>query len=122
MTGLYPKQVCFQKGYIAFVPLSGKLSLELEFKDMKQTQYVDKTSLTLNPFKIRLKNSFMWLKRLGKDDLSPIFAKSTSLHNHHFENILFIEPKCGTKLNVCDETRELFVLNSKESYFEGIII
>ena len=39
-------------GYIDFVPLSGKLSLELEFKDMKQTQYVDKTSLTLNPFKI----------------------------------------------------------------------
>ena len=34
-------------GYIRFVPLSGKLSLELEFKDMKQTQYVDKTSLTL---------------------------------------------------------------------------
>ena len=39
-------------GYIDFVPLFGKLSLELEFKDMKQTQYVDKTSLTLNPFKI----------------------------------------------------------------------
>jgi len=42
-------------GYIDFVPLSIKLSLKLEFKDMKQTQYVDKTSLTLNPFKIRLK-------------------------------------------------------------------
>jgi len=40
-------------GYIDFIPLSGKLSLE--FKDIKQTQYVDKTSLTLNPFKIRLK-------------------------------------------------------------------
>ena len=38
-------------GHIDFVPLSGKLSLELEFKDMKQTQYVDKTSLSLNPFK-----------------------------------------------------------------------
>jgi len=37
-------------GYIPYVPLSGKLSLELEFKDMKQTQYVDKISLTLNPF------------------------------------------------------------------------
>jgi len=37
---------------------------------MNQTQYVDKTSLTLNPFKIRLK------KRLGKDVLSPIFATS----------------------------------------------
>jgi len=37
-------------GYIDFVPLSRKLSLELEFKDMKQTQYVDKTSLTLNLF------------------------------------------------------------------------
>jgi len=44
-------------GYIDFVPLSGKLSLELEFKDMKQTQYVDKTILTLNLFKIRLKKA-----------------------------------------------------------------
>ena len=45
-----------------------------------------------------------------------------SLHNHRFENVLFIEPKCGTKLNGCDETKELFALNSNESYFEGIII
>jgi len=44
------------------VPFYGKLSLELEFKDMNQTQYVDKTSLTLNPFKIRLKKRFLWLK------------------------------------------------------------
>ena len=44
-------------GYIDFVPLSGKLSLELEFKDMKQTQYVDKTILTLNLFKIRFKKA-----------------------------------------------------------------
>ena len=44
-------------GYIDFVPLSGKLSLQLEFKDMKQTQYVDKTILTLNLFKIRLKKA-----------------------------------------------------------------
>ena len=42
-------------GYIDFVPLSGKLPLELEFKDMKQTQYVDKTSLSLNPFEILIK-------------------------------------------------------------------
>ena len=83
-------------GYIDFVPLSRKLSLELEFKDMKQTQYVDKT----------------------KDDLSPIFAKSPSLHNRRFENVLFIKLKCGTRLNGCDETKELFALNSKESYFE----
>jgi len=32
--------------YIDFVSLSGKLSLGLEFKDVKQTQCVDKTSLT----------------------------------------------------------------------------
>ena len=44
-------------GYIDFVPLSGKLSLELEFKDMKQAQYVDKTILTLNLFKIRFKKA-----------------------------------------------------------------
>ena len=44
-------------GYIDFVPLSGKLSLQLEFKDMKQTQYVDKTILTLNLFKIRFKKA-----------------------------------------------------------------
>ena len=42
-------------GYIDFVPLFGKLSLELKFKDMKQTQYVDKTTLTFN-------SSFLWLK------------------------------------------------------------
>jgi len=29
-------------GYIDFVQLSGKLSLELEFNDIKQAQYVDK--------------------------------------------------------------------------------
>ena len=63
-------------GYIDFVSLSGKLSLELEFKDKKQTQYVDKTSITLNPFKIRLKHRFLLLKRLGKDDVSPVFATS----------------------------------------------
>jgi len=44
-------------GYIDFVPLSGKLTLEIEYKDMKQTQYVDKTSLTLNPFKISIKKT-----------------------------------------------------------------
>jgi len=76
-----------------------------------------KQVLTLNPFKIRFKKT-----RLGKDDLSLIFATSPSLHNCHFENLLFIEPKCGTKLNVYDETEKLFILNSKESYFEGIII
>ena len=47
-----------QIGYIDFVPLSGKLSLELEYKDMKQTQYVDQTSLTLNPFKKLIKKIF----------------------------------------------------------------
>ena len=47
-------------GYIGFVPLSGKPSLELEFKDMKQTQYVDKTSLTLNSFKIRFKRLVLY--------------------------------------------------------------
>ena len=92
-------------GYIDFVPLSGKLSLELEYKDMKQTQYVDQTSLTLNPIKNLIKKY--------------IFATSSSLHNRCFENVLFIEPKCGIKLNVCYETKELFALNSKESYFKG---
>ena len=29
---------------------------------------------------------------------------------------------CGTKLNDCDETKELFALNSEESYLGGIII
>ena len=95
-------------GYIDFVPLYGKLSLELEYKDMKQTQYVDQTSLTLNPFKNLIKKY--------------IFAMSPSLHNRCFENVLFIELKCGTKFNDCDETKELFALNSKESYFEGIMI
>jgi len=52
--------------------------------------------------------------------LSPIFA--TVYYYRRFENVFFIKPKCGTKLNVCDETKELFVLNSKEAYFEGIII
>ena len=47
-------------GYIDFVPLSRKLSLELEFKDMKQTQYVDKTSLTLNSFKVRFKRLVLY--------------------------------------------------------------
>ena len=56
------------------------------------------------------------------DDLSPIIATSPSLHNRCFKNVLFIKPKCGTKLNVCEETKELFALNYKESYFEGIII
>jgi len=39
-----------------------KTTLELEFKDMKQTQYVDKTSLTLNPFNIQLKKLFFMAK------------------------------------------------------------
>jgi len=30
--------------------------------------------------------------------------------------------KCGTRLNFYDETKELFVFISKESYFEGITI
>jgi len=68
------------------------------------------------------KTRFYCLKRLGKDDLSPIFTTSPSLHDRRFENVLLIEPKCGSKLNVYDETKELFVLNSNESYFEGIII
>jgi len=77
-------------GYIDFVPLSGKLSLEIEFKDMKQTQHVNKTSLTLNPFNIRFKQTRFYEKRLGKDYLSPIFATSPSLHNRLFENVLNI--------------------------------
>ena len=32
----------FKIGYIDFVPLSGKLSLELELEDIKQTQNDDK--------------------------------------------------------------------------------